>query len=156
MCYFMVVSLILQAPFTLGNVTSHPNHHEIKMFPFNVIKDNNNIPTEKTACILIRYKSTISCWKYSTVPPPPQHAALRSTFRQKTPSWRGSRWLLVPSSSTPHLLYWGRNCSSFPRSGPSPDGTGVMLRSRAQPASRRRISALLVFLLSLQPSRGKF
>lgn len=53
MCYFTVVSLILQSPFTLGNVISHPNHHEIKMFPFNVIKDNDNIPTEKRACILI-------------------------------------------------------------------------------------------------------
>lgn len=47
------------------------------MFPFNVIKDNDNIPTEKTACILIWYKCTISRWKYSTVSSPTQHAALR-------------------------------------------------------------------------------
>lgn len=53
------------------------------MFPFNVIKDNDNIPIEKMACILIWYKCTTSRWKYSTVSPPPQHAVLRSTFRQK-------------------------------------------------------------------------
>lgn len=125
MCYFTVVSLILQAPFTLDNVTSHPNHHKIKMFPFNVIKDNNNIPTEKTACIQIWYKCIISCWKDSIVSPPPQHAALRSTFHQKPLHGKAP----LDSPSLPPAS-WGSSFFSFPWSGPCPDSMGMMLRAQ--------------------------
>lgn len=55
----MAVSSILQAPFPSSSVTPHPNHHEIKMFPFNVIKDDNNTPTEPAVCVIC-YKCSIS------------------------------------------------------------------------------------------------
>lgn len=55
----MAVSSILQAPFTSSSVTPHPNHCEIKMFPFNVIKDYNNTPTEPAVCVIC-YKCSIS------------------------------------------------------------------------------------------------
>ena len=106
MCYFTVVSLILQGLFTLSNVTSHPNHHEIKMFPFNAIRDNDNIPAEKTACILIWYKRTVSHWKYSTTRSIAEHLSSNS------PSRGGCRWLLVPSPSTPHLTEEGISSAS--------------------------------------------
>lgn len=95
----MAVSLILQAPLTSGNVTSHPNHHEIKMFPFNVIKDNDDIPTEQAARILICYKCNIS----GSGNAPARHAALRGTLAWANPSRHGSSWLLVLQPSTLHL-----------------------------------------------------
>lgn len=72
MCYFMVVSSILQALFTLGNVTSLPNHYEIKMFLFNIIKTT----------IFQQRKQHAHCFP-STASPPPRHATLCSTFCQK-------------------------------------------------------------------------
>lgn len=113
MCYFTVVSLILQSPFTLGNVISHPNHHEIKMFPFNVIKDDDNIPTEKTACILI---STNAPSPTGNTPPCPLHHNMKCYVPPFNKKAFVARFPLTPhpSLSTPHLSEEAA-ASEFPR-----------------------------------------
>lgn len=102
MCYFTVVSLILQSPFTLGNAISHPNHHEIKMFPFNVIKDKDNIPTEKIACILIYTNAPSST---GNTPPCPLHHNVQccAASFDKKPFVARLPLPPYPSLSTPHL-----------------------------------------------------
>lgn len=108
MRYFTVVSLILQSPFTLGNVISHPNHHEIKMFPFNVIKDNDNIPTEKRACILICINAASPT---GNTPPCPLHHNVQCCVAPSNKKPFVVRLPLAPHPSPQHPTpFWGSSC----------------------------------------------